>query len=113
MTIDERRRRRFSEEFRKEQVCLIESGRVSIIEVSRLHEVKVESVKRWLVRFGKKKLPEKIIVTTGRDIDRLRELEKENRRLLELIGRQQVELVYQKELIILAEEKLGENFKKK
>jgi hypothetical protein len=33
--------------------------------------------------------------------------------LLELIGRQQVELVYQKELISLAEEKLGGNFKKK
>ena len=113
MTPEERRRRRFSEEFRKEQVLLIESAKMTVSEISLLYEVKSENVKRWLSRYGKKKLPEKIIITTGREIDRLRDLEKENRRLMELIGKQHVKLVYQEELIVLAKEKLGEGFEKK
>ncbi|MEY2743625.1 MAG: hypothetical protein RL310_534, partial [Actinomycetota bacterium] len=45
--------------------------------------------------------------------DRLRELEKENKKLLGIIGKQQVELLYQRSLIDLAKEKLGEDFEKK
>lgn len=58
MTVEERRRRRFSEEFRREQVELIESGKLTRTEVSKLYEVKVSNVNRWLRRFGKKPFPE-------------------------------------------------------
>jgi len=113
MTVDERRRRRFSEGFRREQVALIESGQITVPEVSRLYEVKQDNIKRWLRRFGKKKLPDKILVTSGKEIDKLKELEKENRRLLELIGKQQVQLVYQEGLISLSKARLGDDFEKK
>lgn len=113
MTVEERRRRRFSEGFRKEQVALIERGDTTIGEVSRLYEVKADSIKRWLARFGKKALPERILVTNGKEYDRIGELQKENQRLLELIGKQQVELVYKSGLIELAKAKLGEGFEKK
>jgi transposase-like protein len=113
MTTEERRRRRFSEEFRKEQVALIESGAATIVEVSRLYEVKRDSVKRWIERYGKQELPPRILITNGKEFNRLAELEKENKRLLELIGRQQVELLYKNELIRISKEKLGEDFEKK
>ena len=113
MTVDERRRRRFSEGFRREQVALIESGQVTIPEVSRLYEVKQANIKRWLERFGKRKLPDKILITSGKEVDRVKELERENRRLLELIGKQQVQLVYQEKLIGFSRERLGDDFEKK
>ncbi|MDH5400122.1 MAG: transposase [Cyclobacteriaceae bacterium] len=113
MTTEERRRRRFSEEFRKEQVKLIEAGKVTIQEVSKLYQVKTANVREWLKKFGKIKLPEQIIVSNGKEFDRIRELEKENKRLLEHIGKQQVELVYKNELLELAKERLGEDFEKK
>jgi transposase-like protein len=113
MTEDERRRRRFSEAFRKEQVSLIESGKTTIGEVSKRYYVKTQSVRAWLVRFGKKSLPGRIMVTTGKDFDRIVGLEKENRKLVELIGSQQVELVYKDSLLRLARKKLGDDFEKK
>lgn len=113
MTTEERRRRRFSEDFRKEQVHLIESGKLTLKEVSSIYQVKTASVRRWLKRYGKKALPEQIIVSNGKEFDRIRELEKENRKLLELLGKQQVSLLYNEELVRIAKEKLGEDFEKK
>ena len=113
MTTEERRRRRFSADFRKEQVQLIESGQATIREICSLYQVKQYSVKFWLKRFGKKPFPEQIIISNGKEFDRIRELEQENKKFLELIGKQQVELVYKDELIRLAKEKLGEDFEKK
>jgi transposase len=113
MTTDERRRRRFTTDFRIQQARLIESGEVTVQEVSKLYEVKVENVKKWLEKFGSKPLPKPIIISDGSEISRLKELEKENKRLLEIIGTQQVELFYQKALVEVAKSKLGEDFEKK
>ncbi len=113
MTVDERRRRRFSEEFRKEQVRLIETGKTTVGEVAKLYQVKLQSVRAWLLRFGKKSHPGRILISTGKEFDRIRDLEKENRKLMELIGQQQVELVYKDGLVKLARERLGDDFEKK
>ena len=113
MTVEERHRRRFSEAFRKEQVALIEQGEVTITEVSRLYEVKCASIQRWLIKYGKQKLPERILVRSSKDIDRLGDLEKENKRLKEALGSQHLKTVYLEELLKLAKERLGEDFEKK
>lgn len=113
MTEDERRRRRFSEEFRKEQVSLIETGKTTVSEVAKRYHAKPQSVRAWLSRFGKKSVPGRIMITTGKEFDRIVDLEKENRKLMELIGRQQVELLYKDGLLRLAKERLGDNFEKK
>ena len=113
MTVDERRRRRFSEAFRKEQVALIEAGKISVAEVSRLYEVKSQNVRAWLVKYGSKPLPQQVIITNSREYNRLGALEKEIKRLKELIGEQQVKIVTQQALIRLAEEKLGKDLEKK
>ena len=113
MTVEERRRRRFTEAFRKTQVSLIESGELTIAEVSRLYEVKQANVRRWLSKYGKKELPSPIIVSDSSDINRLKELEQENKKLKELVANQQLSLVYQEGLLQLAKERLGNNFEKK
>jgi len=113
MTTEERRRRRFSENFRKEQVALIESEKVTIGEVARMYEVKRSSIKRWLVKYGKKVLPEPIIIQSKEDYNRLNELERENRKLKELLGEQHVKLMYNLKLVEIAKEKFGVDFEKK
>lgn len=71
MTVEERRRRRFSEAFRKEQVDLIESGQLTVQEVSRLYKVKSASIKRWLIKFGKKELPSTILISKASKYNRI------------------------------------------
>lgn len=113
MTVDERRRRRFSESFRKEQVALIEAGKTSVGEVSRFYEVKRQNVRAWLDKYGSQPLQQQVIITNSNEYNRLGAMEKEIKRLKELIGEQQVKIVTQQALIKLAEEKLGNDFEKK
>jgi len=113
MTVEERRRRRFSDAFRKEQVALIESGELSVADVGRLYEVQTKNVRRWVDRFGKKPLPPTIHITSVKDIDRLKSLEAENSKLKGLIADQQLSLIYNEELLKIAREKLGDDFEKK
>ena len=113
MTTEERRRRRFSESFRKEQVALIESGKATVKEVSRLYEVKVQNVKNWIKKYGVKGIPETIIITNSKDYNRLRELEKEIKHLKEIIGDERVTIISQEHTIRLAKERIGNDFEKK
>lgn len=113
MTSKERQRRRFSETFRKEQVKRIESGELTISEVGRLYEVKPDSVRRWVEKFGRKGIPTPILITSSSEVNRLRDLEKENARLKQVIGDQQVKLLYFQQLAEIAKEQLGSDFEKK
>jgi transposase-like protein len=113
MTVEERRRRRFGEEMRKQIVRLIESKELTLVEAGRVYEVKPASIKRWILKYGKGDYPKPILVQGMKDVNRLRDLEKENRRLKEMIGSQQVQLVYLGEVVKLAKEHLGEDFEKK
>ncbi|MBK8843139.1 MAG: hypothetical protein IPO33_09985 [Saprospiraceae bacterium] len=45
------------EEFRKEIVFKIESGAISVKEVSVLYFVKAENVRNWIRKYGKEPLP--------------------------------------------------------
>jgi transposase len=113
MTEEERRRRRFSEEFRKDQVARIERGEVTIVEVSRLYEVRSNSVRGWIAKYGVKGLPDPILIRSSKDVDRLKDLEKENTRLKAALGNQHMKVVYLEELVKLAKEALGPDFEKK
>lgn len=113
MTVEERRRRRFSENFRKEQVKKIESGELSVEEVSRLYEIQQKNVRLWLKKYGIKKIPEQIIISTSKDYNRVKDLEQEVAKLKQIIADQQIELIKTKSVVLLAEEKLGTSFEKK
>ena len=113
MTPEERRRRRFSTEVRKEFVAKIESGELTVQEVSRLLEVKPDNVRRWLKRFGRKPLPEMLHITTMDEVRRLQDQQKEIGKLKQIIGEQQVEMVYLREVVRIARSRLGDDFEKK
>ena len=113
LTTEERRRRRFSEIFRREQVALIDKGAKTISQVSREYHVKPESVRRWVLRFGKVELPQQILIQTQEDVNRIKDLEKETEHLHRIIGEQQVELHYLRACMSLAKERLGTDFEKK
>ena len=113
MTVEERRRRRFSEVFRKEQVSLIESGDITVQEVSRLYEVKTDNVRRWIKKFGSIELPSTIVISKSSEYNRLGDLEKQIKELKQIIGEQQIKIIAQDSIIELAEQKLGKDFEKK
>lgn len=112
MTSKERQQRRFDEDFRKEQVALIEAGELTISDVSRLYDVRWNSVKKWVVKYGKKPYGG-VVIKSREEIDRIKDLEKKNAHLEKLLGQQQVKFIYMKECLSLAKEQLGADFEKK
>lgn len=113
MTVDERRRRRFSEEFRKEAVNRIEKGEITITQLSKLYEVKVGSIKRWIKKYGDGSYKTRIVVSFGEEIEAIKELEKEVKKLRNVIADQQIELQYYKLAKQVAERQLGKDYEKK
>ena len=113
LTNEERRRRRFTDSFRREQVALIEKGEFTVAEIGRLYHVKGSSVKRWLKKFGKKEVTEQIIIGSQSDYNVQKVLEKENKGLKQIIGEQQIKIIYLEHLLELAKDKKGDDFEKK
>ena len=113
MTIEERRKRRFSEIFKREQVALIEAGKLSIKGVSVLYEVKVENVRRWVKKYGKVEPVPTILIHSAQEVNRIRDLEHESFNQKRIIGEQQIRILYLEELLRLAKDKLGPDFEKK
>ena len=113
MTSNERQHRRFSEEFRREQVKLIEKGERTIGQVSQLYEVKRDNVRRWVKQYGTIQRPEMIVIQTQEEVNRIKDLEIQVTRLTEVIGKLHVEMLYKNELLDLAKQQLGPDFEKK
>jgi len=113
MTSNERQHRRFSEEFRREQVKLIEKGERTIAQVSQLYEVKRDNVRRWVKQYGTTDRPEMIIIQTQQEVNRIKDLESQVSKLTEVIGKLHVEMLYKNELLDLAKQQLGHDFEKK
>lgn len=67
-----------------------ERGEKSIAQLARDHGVTEQTVYRWRRKFGGATVP---------DVRRLKQLEKENARLLRLLGQREVEIDGMKELL--------------
>ena len=113
MTVNERQHRRFSEEFRREQVKLIEKGERTIAQVSQLYEVKRDNVRRGVKQYGINERPEMIIIQTQDEVNRIKDLQTQVLKLKKVIGKMHVELLYKNELLDLARKQLGPDFEKK
>ena len=110
---------RYSECFKRQVVCELESGRFASAEAARRHYGIGGSmtVNRWLVRYGKNHLLAKVVIVQTpdekREIERLR---KEVAKLERALGRAHVEGLLEKKFLELACRDMGvdvESFKKK
>lgn len=109
----ERQRRRFSETFKKAKVKEIELGRVKICELSKVYQVSPTAIYKWMHKFGSIKKPERIIVETKSDTQKILALKKRIAELERLLGQKEIELVFKDKMIDIAEDKYGIDIKKK
>lgn len=114
MSVQERRNRTFSEEFKKGKVKDIEQGLITISEVCKAYEVSNTAVYRWLKTYGtNQEKKERMVVETESDTHKLLLLKQKVAELERLLGQKQVILEFQNKLIELAEENYGIDIKKK
>lgn len=110
----ERRRRQFSEDFKRQKVREIESGQTRQSEVCKQYEVSYTSVHKWLRQYGQQTAtPERLIVERLSDTQELLRLKKQVADLERVIGQKQILLEFKDKMIELAEEQYGVDIKKK
>ena len=114
LSVQERRRRKFSYEFKKRKVKEIESGQVRLCDLHREYAVSYTSIYRWINKFGvNKEKRERLIVESKSDTVKLLELQKKIVELERIVGQKQILLDFKSKMIELAEEHYKIDIKKK
>ena len=111
---EERRRRVFSEEFKRKKVREIEQKISTIADISREYEVRENNVYKWLLKYSDKYMKGvRTIVESESDTQKLTELKAKIAELERIIGQKQVQLDFKDKMIDLAEEIYQVDIKKK
>lgn len=114
LTLEERRRRTFSESFKRKKVQEIETGQAKVRDICRAYQVSAPVVYKWLNKYGSmSRKEERLIVETESDSVKLIELQKKVAELERIIGQKQIEIDFKDKLIEIAEDMYGVDIKKK
>jgi transposase-like protein len=105
--------RHFSTDFKKEKVGLLDKGKITVSELSRIYSVSPPAIYKWKKKFSSLDQTERIVIekiSEGRKnielLNRIKELE-------QIIGKKQIELDYYKATVDILSEQNGENLLKK
>ncbi len=105
--------RTFSTTFKKEKVSLIETGQITVLQLSRIYNVSSRAIYNWVKKYGNYEPTERIVVEKKSESMKNIELLKKIESLERIIGKQQVKLLYKEKVIELGSELLGKDIEKK
>ncbi len=105
---------RYSEAFKQKVINEIEEGKHSIGEARKIYDIKgYGTIYEWIKKYGKNHLIGKVVrIEMKGEKDRLKELEKENKRLKEAMSDMYMENHALTNLIKLVEKEYGIELKK-
>ena len=104
---------RYSNAFKQKVIKEIEEGLISIVEASRIYDISVGGIYKWLRSFGKNHLIGKVVWVQKRDeIDKIKKLEAEKRQLEAALAKAHLDNFCLESLISVVEEKYGISVKK-
>jgi transposase len=113
-SIDERRRRTFSEEFKRKKVREIEQKITTIAEVSREYEVRYSNVSKWLSMYSNNRMKGvRTIVESESDTRKILDQQQKIAELERIIGQKQLLIDFQAKMMELTEQEYGIDIKKK
>ena len=114
LTLEERKRRHFSESFKRKKVQEIESGQTKFADLCRQYDTVRGTVYKWLNKYGSMATKkEKLIIETESDTKELLAAKAEIARLKMIIGEKQIVIDFQEKMIDIAEEMYHVDIKKK
>jgi transposase-like protein len=105
--------RRFSSAFKKEKVDLLDQGKISVKELSKIYDVSPTSIYKWKTKYSKYEKTERIVIEKISEETKNIELLKRIAELEHIVGKKQLELDYYKTTIEVMSEEEGEDLVKK
>lgn len=114
MSLQERRKRYFSEEIKRKIIDELDRNLVTMAEICREYQVSDTAVYKWREKYslmGKKKV--KMVVEPESDTRKIQQLKEKIKELERLVGQKQINIEFLEKMIDLTEEDLGIDIKKK
>lgn len=108
-----RQRRVFSEAFKREKVAEITSGQISLAQFCKLWGVSSTSVYRWIYQYSSEHQKGTVMVVQKEsEATKVQELQAQVAALEQALGKKQMVIDYQEQLLKTASEELGFDVKK-
>lgn len=109
-----RKKRVYSESFRKELVRLFEMGKYSVLQLGRLYGVRTSLIYNWIYKYSQFNEPGyRVIEMKQSSSSKLKALEQRIKELEKIVGQKQIKIDFLEEMIIVAKEELNIDIKKK
>ncbi len=110
----ERRRRYFSEDFKRKKVRELERNITTVHQLSREYEVSRTAIYKWLYTFSTmRKKGVRQVVESKSDTAKITQLRSQVQNLERVIGQKQILVDFLEKMIELAEQEYGVDIKKK
>lgn len=110
---EDRKKRRFSEEFKRQKVKEIERKQTTVLEVSKAYQVRANNVYKWIDRYSiKDKKGVRLVVEMESETKRVIALLQKVADLERIVGQKQIVIDFQSKMIELAEEEYQVDIKK-
>ena len=109
-----RKQRHYSEDFRKELVCLFESGEYSVLQLEKLYGVANPTIYKWIYKFSifnEKGI--RVVEMAKSSSLKLKELSKKVKDLERIVGQKQIKIDYLEKMIDIAKDEFDIDIKKK
>ena len=108
-----RKRRHYSEEFKREIVSIFESGKLSALQIQKLYGVNNVSVYNWIYKFSTfNEKGFRIVEMKESSIEKMKELELKVKELEQAVGQKQMKIDYLEKMIDIANDDLKIDIKK-
>ncbi len=105
--------RRFTEEFKRQLVKDFETGKFSVLELSRLHNIHFQTIYNWIYKFSQaNERGYRVVELTESSDMKVKELQKRIEELERIVGQKQIKIDYLEKMIELASKELKIDIKK-
>ena len=107
------KQRKYSEEFKKSIVWDFESGKFSVPQLERLHNIGNPSIYKWIYKFSKSnEKGQRIVEMKDSSTQKLKALEQKIKELERTVGQKQIQIDYLEKMIDIAKDELNIDIKK-
>lgn len=108
-----RKRRSYSKDFKKFIVSEYESGKFSVLELSRLHDITFQCIYNWIYKYSLFNKQNTVVVEMKQSsLNKLKAYEKRIKELEQVLGQKQLKIDYLEKIIELSDEHYKTDVKK-
>ncbi len=108
-----RKKRRYSESFKKQLVKEFESGQYSVPQLQKLYGVSNSTIYSWIYQFSTfNERGNRVVEMKDSSTDKIKKLEQQVKELQSIVGSKQIQIEYLEKMMEIAKEELNIDIKK-